>query len=435
MKNIVTLVLCLIMYSAYGQKDKYSLKDIEIPSTPAVALLDENITNISQPVSTRAFGLSLINSFKKSNGIPSNYAVEFNPYWLFKNSEDSITTYLKKNKEKFSGFKQNSSFSFAFVKNDSIQNAVIGIKTNIFKLVRKGEYQKKEREINYNVKLLDKDLSEFKTQENSNLENQKKEISDKIDRIKSIHSEKDSKKKFKEISDLIKEIPFNNEEIQMINTLVDEINKTNSFNNQSKLDHLKSMIDLAGLNGVGTLERFNQIQSLKILNQKIKEITNLKPYVSIDIASAFNYFFDNNTFSSGKFGRFGIWGTANFNTILSKKSDADYKKNYLNLYLFGRYIKDEMVFNNNLKQYDKNEFYDLGGKLNFEFDRLSFGYEYIRRTGDHKDYRSVGSISYKINENVSLEGGFGKNFERKDNLITTLGLRWGINFNNDLEKE
>ncbi len=70
---------------------------------------------------------------------------------------------------------------------------------------------------------------------------------------------------------------------------------------------------------------------------------------------------------------------------------------------------------------------DIGGKLEFEFGKLVFGYEFISRQGSIDSERSVGTIKFSTNKKVSLIGGFGKDFKSDDNLITIFGVNWELN--------
>jgi hypothetical protein len=147
-----------------------------------------------------------------------------------------------------------------------------------------------------------------------------------------------------------------------------------------------------------------------------------KPLLTLDLAAAYSTLYYDNTHGNNQQDRIGIWSTLTFSP---KVGD-----NYLNLYGFIRYIKDDSVYNDLTLNYsDQFEYFDYGCKILIDIDALSFGYEYIKRNGNGKDYRSVGIIQYKISSNYYLTGGFGKNFtsDSPKDLVTLLGIRWGIN--------
>jgi hypothetical protein len=167
--------------------------------------------------------------------------------------------------------------------------------------------------------------------------------------------------------------------------------------------------------------------------QQIEEVNEFseilkRPLITLDLAAAYSTLYDGNNHDSNQKDRTGVWSTVTW----SPKID----KSYLNIYGFIRYIKDSSVYNEETQSFsDKFEYFDYGSKVQIDINSLSFGYEYIRRNGNGKDYRSVGLIQYKINSNYYITGGFGKNFtsDSSKDLVSLLGIRWGIN-TNDIKK-
>ena len=157
--------------------------------------------------------------------------------------------------------------------------------------------------------------------------------------------------------------------------------------------------------------------SLITMVEKLKE----KPIFAIDGAVAYNAYFSDNNFSSKQSGRFGAWLTLNYSYRFSKNST-----NYLNIYGVGRYISDNTNVDEDMVGV-RTDYFDFGGKFELEFDKLTIAYEFIHRINDAGDsYRSAGLLKYKINDNIYLTGAFGKNFGETENLITLLGINWGI---------
>lgn len=179
----------------------------------------------------------------------------------------------------------------------------------------------------------------------------------------------------------------------------------------------------------------NKYYDSKILEKK-SEIDDFlktdKPIFSLDASIAHSSMFSENNINSTVLSRFGSWLTAQGSFIINKKSKNKHN-NYLNLLLIGRYIEDE--FNkNDVGLIETKTYRDFGGKLDLEFGKFSFGYEYISRSGSISSTRFVGSINYTINKDISLTGGFGKDFELKDNLVSIIGINWGFNIGNDSVK-
>ncbi|WP_126652306.1 hypothetical protein [Chryseobacterium aureum] len=355
MKTIVNigLILCTICFKAQTFPENISINNLKIPDSPAFVLLDEAPTNVETPQTTKALAFSLVNSFNSSSGFPSNFAVDFTPYFI----TDTKKTFREYNgfndKDEYNPFSsayKNLSASFAFVKKDSVQNMAIGFKTTLLKIISSDQR-----------KYFTKDLPEI----------YKKLEQERKDNYNPVTGEMKSEKVYE--------------------SLVEEYNKAYS------------------------------------------NYMDFKPVFMINIAGAYNHFFDNSISSSGKFGRLGGWITLNYNTQLVTNKEGVHKNNYLSLYGFGRVLRDEMTFDMESKTYAKDTYTDIGAKIDFQFDKLTVGYEYISRSGNNSgnDYRSLGSIKYEINTNVSIIGGFGKNFQTDKDLVSFLGINWGINFSND----
>src|SRR4029077_4512415 len=72
--------LCL---QAQAQQDTtLKLQDISLSNAPAFSLLDISPSSIEHPAATKAFAVSVVNTFVRSNGIPQNYALELTPFWF-----------------------------------------------------------------------------------------------------------------------------------------------------------------------------------------------------------------------------------------------------------------------------------------------------------------------------------------------------------------
>ncbi|MDY0088744.1 MAG: hypothetical protein RBR78_00090 [Flavobacteriaceae bacterium] len=161
---------------------------------------------------------------------------------------------------------------------------------------------------------------------------------------------------------------------------------------------------------------------------------NTKPLFSIDIAGAYSHIYTNNNYDSGTKGKIATWLTLSYNQEIHNMRSGN--STYMSFYAIGRYLNDSMYFDENINEFTDRSLFDVGGKVEIDFSRLLFGYEYIKRTNEKDNYRSVGTIKYKLNSDLILTGGFGKNFENNDNLVSFLGINWGFDlgkntFSND----
>ena len=157
----------------------------------------------------------------------------------------------------------------------------------------------------------------------------------------------------------------------------------------------------------------------------------VKPAFTLDLASAYSLLFPTNQYNKSQTDRFGVWMTAAGSIKLGKAS-------YVNFYAFTRYLEDNSIYNpTSLTYSDKFHYTDFGGKFQFDLNRFSIGYEYIKRNGDGKDFRSVGMVQYKVNTNLFITGGFGKNFDagKDNNVLTLIGINWGFNRESQIKWE
>ena len=155
----------------------------------------------------------------------------------------------------------------------------------------------------------------------------------------------------------------------------------------------------------------------------------LKPNFRLDGSLAYSLMFLNNNFDRSTH-RFGSWLTANLAFDISKKKSATPSdkntNNYINILAIAKYVEDGFIIDENQRFIDRT-FWDYGAKIELEVNQLKFSYEYLQRNGDVDQHRSVGNIIYQLNKNISITGGFGKDFQEEDNLVTILGINWGLN--------
>ncbi|MDN3691394.1 hypothetical protein QWZ06_03515 [Chryseobacterium tructae] len=331
------------------------LENLDLPTTPAVVLLDQNVTSIENPKTIKEFGLSVINSFK-DNALPQNYAVEFNPYWIFKRNKD-IYKYF--NDERYSGFTHNQAISFAFIKIDTVQNVSIGYRTNLFRVmgVSYGNDLK-----SLNDKILH--LNSLNKDENDRLvrlsEEEKALIHGNIIDLGETNSFEDFSKNYKSI---LLELKASSLDITPLNSIIKKIDSISSGGKQSFDNNKKPLIDLYKtfktaieyLKFDRTKFSNDNIKAMEEVQKSIVDLSEMKPKFSIDFAGAYNHFWNNKDFSSGRFGRLGAWLTMNYNISLNKDNNEK-KQNYLKLFLLNRYIVDKMKFDKVSSTYGNNSF-------------------------------------------------------------------------------
>lgn len=369
--------------------------NFESTTTPAFTLVDETPTAINSPENIKSLAVYVYNGY--NNG---NIALESNPYWIIPNKKDrSYLDYrgIKFNKKKgeyhicpFNGIKTNSSFSFGYVTKQfegytgDKKVASIGARTALFQLYNK---------------------------------NKTASLAEIIKRVSASFSNK-ALQKFNAtliFSNLIV-TKFDAEEFIINNKIPQKfIDAANSFlvNNPDFNSNYPNGNSLAKA-------YFNEITDRIVkfyYNPK-----DIKPFLRLDGALAYGMLFTDNNIASNV-NRFSSWLTLDFAINLIKKENLATKNaNYLHVYGIAKYVDDGFIANQGV-------FWDYGAKVELEFNKLKFAYEYLKRDGFGKQYRSVGNINYQVFKKVSLTGAFGKDFPENNNLITLLGVNWDLDFN------
>jgi len=169
---------------------------------------------------------------------------------------------------------------------------------------------------------------------------------------------------------------------------------------------------------------------------KITTLKQLKPTFSLDIASAYSHFLGSaDEGIKDQFGRLGFWATT---SLALKLDDTVFKtqgNNYLNIYGIYRFLRNGINVNEEGNFFIENA-HDFGTKVELEINRLSIAYEFISRSQTSNDSnRSIGNITYKVNESISLNGGFGENFDSNNRSVALLGIQWGLDFNEKMESK
>ncbi|MFN3445237.1 MAG: hypothetical protein ACK44D_05810 [Bacteroidia bacterium] len=343
------------------------MKDIEIPTAPGFILLDQAPSSIERPNSPKAFAVSALNSFTESNGLPKNYAVEFTPFWFFKHPKMNVL--------KYAGYNDKTQRPFSSIKMVSLSMAYINQLDSI------SLSPTNNISIGARTNIL-------KVRSKNNL----KAI---------VNANTVSVNHLKRINELI----------------VDRIGPADPIDPEGyKKKHLELLMHF----------KDSLKNEISVAHSMLSDALIQKPVFAVDFAIAYNTFFTNNNFSTQQFGRLGTWLTLNY----AQKLNND-NSNYLNLYAIGRFLQDG-TNKNNIGEFVTQDFYDFGGKIELELDKFSIGYEYIFRSNNKAEtYRSSGQLKYRIADNVLLTGAFGKNFGDNNNLISMLGINWGISTGNE----
>jgi hypothetical protein len=404
MKKIVllaALVSNMALLFAQSKEISAELNKLELSNAPSVMLLGLASSDLETPKSKKAFMTSIVNSFSENDGLPNAYAVELTPTHLFPLAEMDALKYagIKSIKKPDNSYEyknnifseaKNVSVSFAFLRNYKIEDletenpsVSFSLRTTVFKIRNK------------------KNIEAITTSSN----NISRELTD-------IQSEFYQSQKYKDI---------------------DASNISNSEKEKKLAQALEGFVT----------------DYYKTETENYKKYLDEKPAFQLDIASAYSTFFLDNQFKNNQFGKLGFWMTMSSGINLErtktpkKKEDQNDEKSKviikeafttdaskiekrLNFYAVARYLQDRTIYDA-ASGFSRSNNYDFGGKIELVYNRFSIGYEFIYRSSDLDDtYRSNGIINYKVSDSVYINAAFGKNYGDKNNLITFLGLNWGL---------
>ncbi len=401
MKKIIMLTLTALPALLFSQGKKISeeLNKLELSNAPSVMLLGLASSDLETPKSKKAFMTSIVNSFSENEGLPNAYAVELTPTHLFPLTEMNALKYAgiktienadhtEEYRNNIFSEAKNVSVSFAFLRNYKIEDlntenpsVSFSLRTTVFKVRNKKNIEA--------IAASNKNIS-------------------------------------KELTDIQREFEQSPKFMDIMKSDISQSEK------QEKL--LKAQDDFA-------------TDYYKTETEKYKKYLDEKPAFQLDVASAYSTFFLDNQFKNNQFGKLGFWMTMSSGinlerqrpkpaddqnkiqskvTIKETSADPSKVEKRLNFYAVARYMQDKTVYDV-ASGFSKTNNYDFGGKIELVYNKFSIGYEFIYRSSDlDNTYRSNGIINYKVSDSVYINAAFGKNYGDKDNLISFLGLNWGL---------
>lgn len=347
--------------------DSISIEDLAIPNSPALMLLDKAPSSIDNPINAKALIVSIANSIDDDAKIPLNYGVEFSPLWYLRNTNMNVY--------KFAGINET---------ND---------KVNIFSELRNASVS-----VGFS--------SNQDTLTNMNINNVSYGARANLITIRQKNYSKRVKKHIESIQN------------ELINFSEKKDRPIFDIENETWEEYRKKDEKWFSKN----------VKTLKSNKDSLQNIITEKPLFLLSIAYGKNTVFDNNDFTTNRFGRSAIWSTASSSLKLTKSNNK-----YLNIYVMARNIMDPGEIVN--EEITKTSKFDIGSKIELELNDLILSYEYVHRSREDNSntVRSSGLVKYKVNDDLAITGSFGRNFGDENNLISFLGLNWG--FQNSVQKQ
>lgn len=405
--NILAILLLFCSFPLFAQD--IEIKDLKTLNAPGFQILDIAPNTIDKPSNPKAFAASLMSLTSNGTALPKNVALEISPYWYFKNKKATVSQYLniqENNKSNsFSGLFNKMSISIASVLNDSTSGSLVkntnyiafGIRTNVFTFRNEKQNQKLRTALaNFSKRVIELRPNQKGTDSLEILLNATSY------KIRKLYNEL-----MTENNDSLKRV-INEKYINAISqkTLI-----------KKKLDDLENQApDLLETN----------IKKDTLSQNYLKELDDL-PLFQLDAAFAYSEAFPENKTENKRFNRSGIWINATLNAF---SFDHEELNDNLSLMMCSRYISDNILIENTVNEFDKQNAFDLGFKIEYSIKELSLSFEYLKRdysnNSNLNSERRVGTLQYKISDNLYLTGSYGTNFGFDKSLFTVFGINYGL---------
>ncbi len=387
---------------------------LKAPISPASNLLGFSQSDIDKPTDVSAFMTSLQTATNSFSQLPSNYAIDIAPYWLFKkNSLGDISTKGLSNSYGKKVLKQTLVLSFAVKNTDSVSNnfnpestyAAMGFRFSIYR----GNYDSTTVSQLRKIAILQQEkLTLMKKNQTQVYDNLPQEIDSLKQARKNIFAGFDTKDESKD------------------NLLLGEL----LLKKATKLDSIIGAKIEILLDDNKDAEQFTKIDS------RIKELAGKFQLARVnftwDIAGGISAEFRNKNFNNSKVYNTGIWTT--FGYTWEKSGSLLGLVRYL-------YNPDKVfALDNQVNEIDNISTLDAGIRYIFGKSQSKFNcsIEAIYRSALSQDsinssWRFIANADYAILKNQKLTFSFGRNYDgtttKDGNLIAALGLVVGFGNN------
>jgi hypothetical protein len=377
MKKIFTfLLMTFFVNQVSAQTTEKEPDNKSVPQSSAFKLVDISPTLIETPTTPKAFGLGIMQNFDKSASWPQNYAAEFTPYWWS----------LPKNRNvyKFLGIRRTK---------DPITNADIYSSSPFSAL----------KMTNISIAFLQKDM----VPDNKEITQKVFSVGLRTTLIRLYSAEHNEK-----LNKIINDVRVF--QAKRINQLVFDPDFIAAAGDRTKIE--------------AATKKFAEKtrEEIEKIIQPIQDHIAQKPSFQWDLAAAYATYGISDTI--WKTGRIGVWSTLSFNCLLNAHGESS-KQNYVTFSAYSRFMYDNYVLEKDV--ITNSNSYDVGGRLSFEFDPISIGFEAVHRSymdeDDLKSQRVVGFLNYRIGKDIYLNGAFGNDFGMdKSKIMALFGLNWGF---------
>ncbi|RLJ80518.1 hypothetical protein [Pedobacter alluvionis] len=428
MKYLILIALSIFGTTAFAQQaaknDDKEIKQVKFdllkaPSSPASALLGFAVSDIEKPTDLSDFMLSLQSATSSYTKLPSSYAIDIAPFYLFRNKGADFSTTGKNGLQstKFKDYlRQSFVVSLALRNPDSAFNnfkptstyGALGLKFSIIRPQYNTETKQKLNSIYEKQRAL---LMIYKI----GLEEKRKSARYELLGIRNIY-----------LLDSISHLPYLTEEEKKAHAVAMMEDTSSEF---AKNELEKSELN-KGFKKEIQAELAKQSKLEADLQEEAKTFTGNREGLSVDIAGGLSTEFREKRFDNSKIFNSGVWTTFGYNWA-----------NGSSILGLARYLynPDEIFALDNLKNNIGNiSTFDTG--LRFVFTKNKFGggaealYRSILSSATVKpSWRVVANADYALSDNQKIIFSFGRNFDgtvtKNGNLVAALTVLFGIGTN------
>lgn len=419
MKYLILIALTTLAVTAFAQTEE--IKEVKLdllkaPSSPASALLGFAVSDIEKPTDLSDFMLSVQSATSSYTKLPSSYAIDIAPFYLFRNKGADFSTTGKNGLQstKFKDyFRQSFVVSLALRNPDSAFNnfkptstyGALGLKFSIIRPQYNAETKQKLTSIYEKQRAL---LLIYKI----GLEEKRKSARYEYLGIRNIY-----------LLDSISHLPYLTEDEKKTHALAMMEDASSEF---AKNETEKSELN-KGFKKEIQAELAKQSKLEADLQEDAKAFTGNREGLSVDIAGGLSTEFREKRFDNSKIFNSGVWTTFGYNW--ANGSSVLGLARYL-------YNPDEVFALDNMKNSIANlSTFDTG--LRFIFTKGKFGggaealYRSILSSNTIKpSWRLVANADYALNDNQKIIFSFGRNFDgtvtKTGNLVAALTLLFGF---------
>ncbi len=422
MKYLILIALTILAVTAFGQTaDQKEIKEVKLdllkaPSSPASALLGFAVTDIEKPTDVSDFMLSVQSATSSYTKLPSNYAIDIAPFYLFRNRGADFSTTGKNGLQstRFNDyFRQSFVVSLALRNPDSAFNnfkptstyGALGLKFSIIRPQYNSESKQKLNSIYEKQRTL---LMIYKI----GLEEKRKSARYEYLGIRNIY-----------LLDSISRLPYLTVAEKQAHALTMMEDTTSEY---AKNEKEKSVLNTGFKKDIQT-ELAKQSKLEADLQAEAKSFIGHREGLSVDIAGGLSTEFRDKRFDNSKIFNSGVWSTFGYNW--ANGSSVLGLARYL-------YNPDEVFAMDNMKNEVANlSTFDTG--LRFIYTKGKFGggaealYRSILSSATIKpSWRLVANADYALAENQKIIFSFGRNFDgtltKNGNLVAALTLLFGF---------